>query len=322
MAFCNQCGNQLTRGSRFCANCGAPVGKVEPKHTVQREIVYEGNLHKCPNCGEVLKSFTSKCPSCGLELRGTKGTRSVREFAQKLEAIEAMRETKKSRSLKDRMYGEQITKTDEQKINLIRSFAIPNTKEDLYEFLILAKSNIDVDLYDGTVQKNDARIAVSNAWKAKFEQAYQKAMLIFEGDPAFDNIQKLYDQTHKEIKKSKGKQWRLVAYIYGALIAVFVVIFASIAIASPSVEKKELARLESLVSEIENQLDAEQYELALMNAEALDYDGAIRNDEQIHKWKIQKAYWIDKIINEAATNGVYLEYTPAVDDGASTEEGA
>lgn len=44
-----------------------------------------------------------------------------------------------------------------------------------------------------------------------------------------------------------------------------------------------------------------------MNADTLVYSGAIRNEEQERKWIIEREYWIDKIIEEAANNGITLE---------------
>lgn len=313
MAFCTECGAEIDESKKFCPECGTATNCK--KEDSQRKQEYSGKIIKCPNCGEVLKAFISMCPSCGYELRGTNATNSVRELAFKLENIEAQREHSKNNSFKERLYGRETTKTDEQKISLIRSFAIPNTKEDLYEFLILAESNIDIDLYDGTIQKTDSRVAVSDAWKSKFEQAYQKSKLVFENDLQFQEIQKLYDKTHKKIKKSKGKQWKIVAYIWGGIIAFFAVVFLIIAIATPGVEKREVARLDGIVKEIETQLDEGQYKLALMNAQELFYNGAFKNDEQVRKWNIQKEYWIDKIITEASENGVKLEY-PSEDTNA------
>lgn len=305
MAYCRNCGVKLVEGAKFCQKCGASI--LASGYESQRQEEFVGKMYKCPHCGEILSSFVARCPACGFELRGAKATGSVRELALKLEAIEARREAKKSRSLKDRLYGEEITRTDEQKISLIRSFAIPNTKEDLYEFLILAESNIDIDLYDGTVLKIDARIAVSDAWKAKFEQAYQKAILIFADDSRLLEIKDLYNKTQKEIKKTKGKQWRLVGILWGVVIAIIAFVAIFLAIMDPIYEKKEVARLENIVDEIEVQLENGEYKYALMNADTLVYDGNMENEEQERQWKIKREYWIDKVIEEAEENGVTLE---------------
>lgn len=304
MAFCSNCGQELADGAKFCANCGKAV--TGESTTSQRKTVYEGELHKCPNCGELLEAFTTKCPSCGYELRGAKNSSSVREFAAKLEAIEAGREQRKSNPIKNLYFGQSLTKTDEQKISLIRSFAIPNTKEDLYEFLILSVSNIDVDSYENDNQlRNDARKAVSDAWKAKFEQAYQKAKLIFADDPKFTEIEKLHSNTNASINKAKWKTWKLVGIIWGILIVVLVIIFTLTFTLTSSAEKKEIQRLENIEIKIEAALEDGDYKLALMNADSLDFNGADSGLER--DWEIKRNYWIDKVIEEASKNGVTLE---------------
>lgn len=203
MAFCTNCGKQIKEGAKFCNECGAPVDG----NYSQRKTTYEGEIHKCPNCGEILNSFITNCPACGYELRGTKSSNSVHEFVMKLEQIEATREHMKAKSVIGKMYGNdgQLSKTDEQKIGIIRSFSIPNNKEDISEFMILAASNIDMKLYGlgnrGVITASQR--AVSDAWLAKFEQAYQKAKFSFGNTPDFININVVYEQKVKEIKRKK-----------------------------------------------------------------------------------------------------------------------
>lgn len=337
--FCSNCGEKLVVGSKFCNSCGTPTNNMEQKKEeptvseskpeykeepiTERKTVYEGNIHKCPNCGEVLNAFTANCPTCGHELRGTKAASAVRELATKLEAIEAKRETVKHNPLKNLYFGQSLTKTDEQKISLIRSFSIPNTKEDLYEFLILSESNIDIDLYDddgNQFKKNDARRAVSDAWKAKFEQAYQKAKIIFAGDSRFNEIQALYDATHKSINKAKWKTWKLVGILWGVVLAVLAIIFTLVFTLTSNAEKKEIAQLEGIEEKIEIALEDGDYKLALMNADSLDFNGS---DAGLEKdWEIKREYWIDKVIEEAAENGVTLERPADKTDNNDTSANA
>ena len=121
MVFCINCGQQLLDGAKFCANCGKAVGASQNETTEQRKTVYEGEIHKCPNCGEILSSLSVICPSCGYEIRGNKASNSVKEFAMQLANAE----------------------NDKQKITLIQSYPIPNNKEDILEFLILAATCFD-----------------------------------------------------------------------------------------------------------------------------------------------------------------------------------
>lgn len=177
MSYCSNCGHKLIEGSKFCNNCGCSINSGVNGNSEKRKIIYEGVIHKCPNCGEVLNSFVAKCPSCGYELRNSKSSEFINEFTLKLSQ----------------------TETNEQKITLLQSFPIPNTKEDIFEFMILAVTNINYqDL--GEKYKN-----ISEAWLVKFEQSYQKALLLFKNDSDFLEIQKIYEQGHKTINDTRKK---------------------------------------------------------------------------------------------------------------------
>ena len=186
MAFCINCGHELVNGAKFCANCGkAADGDNSTNH---RKTTYDGEIHKCPNCGALMESFETNCAACGYELRSTKATVSVKEFEQKLES----------------------TKSVDSRIALIKTFAIPNAKEDIYDFFILAISNIEAGGDE------------TDAWLAKLEQTYQKARLLFGSNSDFSYFQELYDKAHKHKSKRKlsafiAKWWMC---LLGALVTV------------------------------------------------------------------------------------------------------
>lgn len=317
MAYCSKCGVKLAEGAKFCQKCGIRT-QDNYAYTTQRQWEFAGKIYKCPECGEVLKSFEINCPACGFELRGTKASSAVREFTRKLEAIEQRRESKGPRSYKERMYGEEITKTDEQKISLIRSFAVPNTKEDLYEFLILAGSNIDVDLYDGTVLKTDARLAISDAWKAKYEQAYQKAIIVLAGDHRLSEIQAIYDTTHQSIKRTRGKLWKVLGIELGILFGLVIVLAIILPPITAKEEANELKRLDAIVLDVQEALKNKEYSHALRIADSIDYQKY--DVEMERKWDIEKEYWVEKVLSEASEHGIELEYTPSEDvDNANDE---
>ena len=235
--FCRYCGIQLAEDAKFCANCGKSTQEVtisnsentknsKPKHEnfihedyTERKTVYDGKIHKCPNCGEVLKSFVTNCPACGYEIRDANTPMSLREFTTKLQEIEESRPVKKI-GLKD-IYVDttMINETDKRSISLIRNFTIANTKEDLIEFLILASSNINIKSYQDYDRITESQKAVSDAWMAKFEQAYEKAKIIFGNTPEFKGIQDIYDKKINEINKVKKNN----KIIWGAIIAFFAI---------------------------------------------------------------------------------------------------
>lgn len=56
--ICKVCGEEVSRGSKFCKWCGAPV---EPEGTAGSEI-------SCPNCHAPLKGNESFCGECGTKI--------------------------------------------------------------------------------------------------------------------------------------------------------------------------------------------------------------------------------------------------------------
>lgn len=173
MAFCINCGQHLDEGAKFCSACGHSVA-ADKTINGGREAVYEGSVHKCPNCGEVLPSFVAHCPSCGYEIRGNSAVKSVQELYMEINKATS----------------------NSQKDTMIRNFPIPNSKEDILEFMVIASSNIigedDADIYE--------------AWLVKFEQAYQKAVLLFKTDDDFSKIEKIYENCQNNISVEKQRK--------------------------------------------------------------------------------------------------------------------
>lgn len=84
-----------------------------------------------------------------------------------------------------------------EKASLIINFAVPNSKEDIMEFMILAASNIDV--------KKGIDDDVTKAWISKLNQVYQRAEISMSKHPDFLQIKAIYDRKKKEIKNKKLK---------------------------------------------------------------------------------------------------------------------
>lgn len=300
MAYCENCGTKLGRNSKFCPECGAPVSRGS-----EREQVYEGELHKCPNCGEPLKAFQSVCPTCGYEIRNAKASDAVKEFSRQLDQIESGRKQKTLIGEVSQSLG--ITKkddTDERIVNHIRNFAVPNTKEDVFEFMILASSNINTTAiaaessYDAGANSVEELNAIKNrneAWIAKVEQVYRKAQLSFGSDPDFEKIQNIYDKTTGSIKTAK-KEKNLKSLKFGALfLSLFLVIGVVYGCASIKHRQKE-AQLEQTVQEIQIDINNGNYDDALIKANSLHMDDDFSSESEEH-WDEQREALI-KLIEE------------------------
>lgn len=198
MAFCTNCGNKVSDSMKFCSECGTPVVHRSSTEDNQRKTVYDGELHKCPNCGDTIDAYETVCEACGFEIRGRKTTSVVHELAVKLEH----------------------TNFTQKKDELIRTFYIPNTKEDIYEFFILALSNIKIGGMN------------TDAWMVKLEQAYQKAELAFNNTEELDRLKQLYHKAQSMNKANKtfgfvkafgrcfksGYTWALLFVVVGGCV--------------------------------------------------------------------------------------------------------
>ena len=117
---------------------------------------------------------------------------------------------------------------------MITSFPVPNTKEDLFEFVNLAASNIDVSLLDNSIPDDNARKAICKAWKNKLNQVYNKSVMVFdENDVRFQKIKAIYEQTqiniqHQEKKQAKKYQVGLIISMSGSIIGLLLDILRSV----------------------------------------------------------------------------------------------
>ena len=215
--FCSNCGAKLNEGAKFCHGCGSPVGSVPaaaaPEPQVQpkpqeRQQEYVGKILKCPHCGNPVTEREVVCSVCGMEITGRTAVLSVQAFKEQLMAIENER-----RGGLGGLLGvyTAANKADVQKLSLIRNFPIPNSIDDILEFIMLAIANIDVSLSKNTMMnrmnntqtfESGATIGrtISNAWVSKMQQAYQKAEIMFPDSPVFKGVQKLYFDKMKELK--------------------------------------------------------------------------------------------------------------------------
>ena len=137
-----------------------------------------GDIRKCPSCGAIVESFTTRCPDCGHEFSNIGTVSSFNLLSSKLEALE----NKKKGTIWGVIKDDSI---DKQKVSLINGFPVPTTKEDILEFVSMAtplakpanKLMIFTDLDAG-------QYGVAKAWKSKCEQVIMKARFSMKEDKA------------------------------------------------------------------------------------------------------------------------------------------
>ncbi len=283
MNHCSNCGTKMAAKAKFCHKCGAQNTSNSSAYN-KRQQEYAGKMFKCPKCGEELKSFWTLCPLCGYELRGTHATSSVKEF--------------------DIRFNQ--TKSIGQKLDLIKTFAVPNTKEDTLEFLIMAVSNITPEVY-AYANEHSTVINLSNAWISKYEQVAQKSKIMFSSSSEFTEIQKVYFDKLEKIKiskragrklskaqeyeaKYKGKDWsdtpKGIVAMVAIPLAMYLLLMLFVQTQVIKSEKKYDAyqrSLETLVEQVQDSIDNRDWQTARIKAEQI-VDTSGGSDENKEKW--------------------------------------
>lgn len=226
---CNNCHRQFT--SAFCPKCGIKAGDTGKT---------------CPRCGT--RFFSPFCPGCGFNpslsaakprsqpqpqpanytpgiapviMRNESNYSACRELCARLDAIEASRPKKgflKNMVSKVWMKDSSLEPTDQQKIEAISSFVIPNIKTEIIDFITLADSKIKTceslmfssnDDYVCEVQES-----LLDVWEVKRDEAMRKGDALLSND-------KEYLQLRWTILSEKYKEQGLCRYCGGRFKGVF-----------------------------------------------------------------------------------------------------
>lgn len=213
MAYCPNCGTKLVDGDVFCGNCGKRIETVaapcepvfsqapaEESESPAKEKKPKSAITRCPACGEIVDKDAVICPSCGYGIRDV-ADGSIALLSQKLDLIESKRPQKRKKDEKD-----TISATDERKISLIRSWPIPNNKDDLIEFAAMASGNCIASPKLGN-DRIAAEDALADAWRSKFDQAYAKAEHLFGDSDDFALLIDLKADIRKRTVVSRLRAW-------------------------------------------------------------------------------------------------------------------
>lgn len=146
----------------------APVAPVTPVAPKSNKF---GDVRKCPACGAILQSFQTSCPDCGYELKNIESVQSAQMLFEQLQAVDL-------RKSDNMLHGEaERQRRLNEKLTIIKTFPVPNTKEDLLELLAMAASN---------AYNNDGYVGPEEeVWIQKADHIYQKIIVCATNDKPF-----------------------------------------------------------------------------------------------------------------------------------------
>ena len=147
-----------------------------------------GDIRKCPACGAMLQSFQTRCPECGHEIIGVQANASIQKLFVMLNEIESTRKSG-SKNIFAQAFAMGTDAVDQRKLECIKSFPIPTSREDILEFLCMAlplakkqKRRFWADEEEmDNVEKHNSFVPT---WKAKCEQIIMKARFSMKDDKA------------------------------------------------------------------------------------------------------------------------------------------
>lgn len=153
----------------------------------KRSTKKEGVVNKCPACGASVESFSVKCADCGHEFRGVEGNTSATDLMAQLDSI-AVEETELDGKKPKHWTSEDggiglVRKINARKAEKISMYPVPNTKEDLLEFMAIAFPLATAKLSFGSRLRNEGTDQIKTAWLSKCSQLIIKARFALKGDP-------------------------------------------------------------------------------------------------------------------------------------------
>lgn len=206
--------------------------KKREAQNVMPKPVKKDAVRKCPACGSMVDSFTTHCPCCGAELHNAGVAGSIEKFSERLAELEAQRNAEGSGKKNNigcltilmwilfywilipyhaiRMivsaYGSpKLDEIDKRKQDFILNAPIPNSKEDLMEFIIFCVSRVESV---SCMKMFGAKAATINSWNhiwsKKLDMLELKAKVAMKGSPeSLAEAQRLIDGSKDKLKQNQ-----------------------------------------------------------------------------------------------------------------------
>lgn len=153
-----------------------------------------GEIRKCPNCGAQVKGGSAVCTECGYAFSNVSANSSAEKLQAKLDEFYRRQEQRADSP------GFDSDTSRKHKMEIISTFPVPNTREDLLEFLTMLQASanalgpregVDLRRYED----------LSYAYWLLYTNCINKAKLSFPNDNDFQYYFQTYE---KQLQKTKG----------------------------------------------------------------------------------------------------------------------
>ena len=152
-----------------------------------------GDVKKCPSCGAMIETYTTRCPDCGFEFRGVEANVSIQKLFHMLNEVdENVHRLQMEKREKRTTLGRFLADLDDwddtgdnndavlaKKKEIINLFPIPTTKDDILEFLVQA---VPLARKPGLFSQDETAKEMYPVWRAKCEQIIMKAKFSMRDD--------------------------------------------------------------------------------------------------------------------------------------------
>lgn len=187
-----------------------------------------GDVRKCPVCGALVPALAVSCPECGYEFSGIEADSASQQLAKQIDdvlkdAIEQKNNAQRSRldnsfkltssSPLEKALHDIDENTNQRVKETIKNFPIPNTKSNLFEFIVSLQSKSNQKITSWQTNYKDA-------YTTKLQEAWDKAKLLFPDDPMF---KKIFEELEAENnKKKRRKIIKVIIWIVVVLIMLLI----------------------------------------------------------------------------------------------------